>query len=241
VITTAQDMARWLIVQSDGGRTADGTRLVSRQSVTAMHTSSDPRWTYGMGWDTADGHVRHSGIWFTYSAGALLTPSGYGIAVMTNSGVALGNEGTSELEDGIATLLAGGTPAARLPLRLIIELVLAGLTLLSLVLGVLALRRSGRWARRFGTRPAWHLALRLLPRAIPAVVLAMLPDLAGFIGGGRDITYFQLGYYSVALVAWVLVSSTLNLAVAAARIVALVRLRRSAGETRTGLLPAAAR
>jgi hypothetical protein len=49
------------------------------------------------GLDTDGKRVRHSGIWFTYSAGVLMLPSGYGIAVMTNSGVALGNEGTSQL------------------------------------------------------------------------------------------------------------------------------------------------
>lgn len=221
VITTAGDMARWLIVQSGG------SRLVSPEGVKAMHTSSDRRWTYGMGWDTDGKRVRHSGIWFTYSAGVLLLPSGYGIAVMTNSGVALGNEGTSQLEDGIATLLDGGTPPSGSSVRLIIDLVLAGLTLLSLTLGVRGLMRSRAWARRVDGRPAWRLAVRLLPRVIPMVVLVTLPDLLGLlVGGGRDITYIQLCYYSVALVIWVLLMSVLNLAVAATRVVALTRLRR---------------
>lgn len=220
VITTAQDMARWLIVQSGG------TRLVSPESLKAMHTSSDRRWTYGMGWDTDGERVRHSGIWFTYSAGVLLLPSGYGIAVMTNSGVALGNEGTSQLEDGIATLLEGGTPPSASSPRLIIDLVLAGLTLLTLALGIRALARSRTWARRVAGRPAWRLAVRLLPRLIPLVVLVTLPDLAGLLGGGRDITYVQLCYYSVALVTWVLAMTALNLAVAATRVVTLTRLRR---------------
>jgi len=228
VVTTAEDMARWLVVQSNGGRTAESTRLVSSESVAAMHQSPDPRWTYGMGWDTsADGRVRHSGIWFTYTAGALLLPSGYGIAVMTNSGAALGNEGTQQLEDGLATLLAGGTPSAGSSLRLVIDLVLAGLALLSLALGVRGLRRGHVWAQRFGSRPVWRLRLRLLPRLIPLAILVMLPDLLGsLVGGGRDITYLQLVYYSVALVVWVLVSSMMNVGVVITRVVALTRLRR---------------
>ncbi|WP_433260337.1 serine hydrolase domain-containing protein [Actinosynnema sp. CS-041913] len=230
VLTTAEDMARWLVVQSTGGRAADGVRLVSPEGITAMHTPSDPRWTYGMGWDTgSDGKVRHGGIWFTYSAGALLLPSGHGIAVMTNSGVGLGNEGTGRLEEGIAALLTGGSPDSGSPTRLIIDLVLAGLTLLSLALGVRNLRRSRVWAKRFATRPVWRVALRLLPRAVPAAVLIPLPDLLGLlVGGGRDLTFVQLGYYSVALVSWLLVASALNLAVAATRIVSLARLRRPA-------------
>jgi hypothetical protein len=83
--------------------------------------------------------------------------------------------------------------------------------------------RSRAWARRVGDRPVWRLVVRLLPRLIPAVVLVALPDLLGLlVGGGRDITYVQLCYYSVALVAWALVMSVLNLAVAAARVVALL-------------------
>jgi CubicO group peptidase (beta-lactamase class C family) len=230
VITTAEDMAQWLIAQTDGGETASGTRLVSPQNVAAMHTSSDPRWTYGMGWDTdSDGRTRHSGIWFTYTAGQLLLPSGYGIAVLSNSGIGLGNEGTGPLEDGLAALIAGGTPSAGAPMRLIIDLVLAGLTVVSLALGVRNLRRGQVWARRSIARPVWRPVLRLLPRFILLTVLVLLPDLLGLlIGGGRDINRSQLTDYSLALVIWTLVASTTNIAVVTTRAVALVRLRRSA-------------
>lgn len=217
VITTAADMARWLVVQSNGAG------LVSPASIAAMHTSSDPRWTYGMGWDTsADGKVRHGGIWFTFTAGELLLPSGYGIAVLANSGVALGNDGTAELEDGVATLLSGGTPSTGAPTRLIIDLALAALTLLSLALGIRGFRRRHVWARRFAARPAWQPALWLLPRLIPPAVLLWLPDLLSLlVGGGRDLTYGELVYYSLALVMWILVTSLTNLGVVAARILAL--------------------
>jgi CubicO group peptidase (beta-lactamase class C family) len=231
VITTAGDMAHWLIAQTNGGETASGTRLVSPESVTAMHTSPDPRWTYGMGWDTSpDGRVRHSGIWFTYTAGQLLLPSGYGIAVLANSGVALGNEGTGALEDGLATLVAGGTPSAGDPTRLIIDLALAALALVSLALGIRTLRRGRVWAQRSSSGPLWRPVLWLVPRFLPLTVLVLLPELIGLlVGGGRDITFGQLAYYSPALVLWALVASATNLAVVTTRAVALVRLRGWAG------------
>lgn len=229
VISTARDMARWLVVQSNGGVSADGTRLVSAESITAMHSTSDSRSSYALGWETEpDGWVRHSGIWFTHTAGELLTPSGYGIAVMTNSGVALGNEGTAGLEDGLATLLEGGDPEVGSPMRLILDLALAGLTLLSLALGIRGLRGGRRWARRHGARPAWQLVARSLPRLVPLAILVTLPDLvASFIAGGRDLTYLQFACYSTALVVWVLVSSLLNLGVVATRVLAITALRRS--------------
>lgn len=217
VITTAEDMARWLVVQSTGGRGP-----VSPGGVEAMHTPSDPRWTYGMGWETRGGRVRHSGIWFTDTAGQLLLPSGYGIAVLANSGVAPGNEGTGQLEDGLAAIVeAGAAPTASSP-RLLIDLVLAARTALSLVLGVRALRRTRAWVRRSGHRP-----LRLAPRLVPLAVLVALPDLLGLlVGGGRDLTHVQLACYSVALVVWALVPSALNAAVLATRLVAPRRAAR---------------
>lgn len=224
VVTTAEDMARWLVVQSNGGRTAEGVRLVSAEGVEAMHTAADPRWTYGMGWDTYGGRVRHGGIWFTYAAGQVLLPSGYGIAVMANSGVALGNEGTGGLEDGLAVLLEGGVPETRS--RWAVDLVLAALTASSAVLGARALRRTAAWAPR---RPWWRQALRQAHRLVPIAALVALPDLAGLLyPGGRDITHAQLAHYSPALVAWLVVASAVNAAVLVTRAVALVRLRRVA-------------
>ncbi|WP_248961982.1 serine hydrolase domain-containing protein [Sphaerisporangium perillae] len=231
VITTAADMAKWLIVQSGGGLAANGRRLVSTASVTAMHTSTDRRWTYGMGWDTDQkGRVHHGGIWFTYTAEQLLLPGGYGIAVIGNSGIGLGNEGIGALADELAVLVTGGEPSTGAPVRLIVDLTLAGLTLLSLFLGVRNLRRTRAWADRRAARPSWRLVLRLLPRLIPLALLVTLPDLLGrLVGGGRDITFIQLCYYSAALVTWTAVAAVLNVSVLISRVVALARLRRPAG------------
>ncbi|MEU3641962.1 serine hydrolase domain-containing protein [Lentzea sp. NPDC034063] len=184
VITTAADMAKWLSAQK---------KLAPKD---------------GMGWEAdQQGRLRHSGIWFTGTAGQLLTSSGYGIAVMANSGITLGNEGTYGLENGIADVLEGRTPPEPESYRLLTDLVLAALTLLSVGLGIRALRRP----RRF------HKAWQVL-RFVPLAVLLALPTLLGLLyGGGRDITFFQLAHYSLPLVVWLGVSSVMNLSVAVAR------------------------
>jgi CubicO group peptidase (beta-lactamase class C family) len=184
VVSTAADMAKWLAAQPKLG----------------------PR--DGMGWKAdAEGRLRHSGIWFTGTAGQLLTSSGYGIAVMANSGVTLGNEGTHALENAIADVLDGEEPPAPESYRLLVDLVLAGLTLLSAGLGIRALRRP----RRF------HKAFQVF-RFVPLGVLLALPVLLGLLyGGGRDITFLQLAHYSLPLVVWLGVSSTMNLALAVVR------------------------
>lgn len=183
VITTAADMAKWLAAQP---------KLAPRD---------------GMGWQAdSQGRLRHSGIWFTATAGQLLTSSGYGIAVMSNSGVTLGNEGTYLLENGIADVLDGKAPAES-SYRLLIDLVLAGLTLLSLALGVRALRRPRKLHK------AWQVL-----RFVPLGVLLALPTLIGLLyGGGRDITFYQLMHYSLPLVVWLGVSSAVNISVAVVR------------------------
>lgn len=184
VITTAADMAKWLAAQQ---------KLAPQD---------------GMGWEAdQQGRLRHSGIWFTGTAGQLLTASGYGIAVMANSGITLGNEGTYGLENGIADVVEGRTPPEPESYRLLTDLVLAALTLLSVGLGIRALRRP----RRF------HKAWQVL-RFVPLGILLALPTLLGLLyGGGRDITFFQLAHYSLPLVVWLGVSSVMNLSVAVAR------------------------
>lgn len=231
VITTARDMAQWLVLQNNAGRAADGTRLISAESVTAMHTSSDERWRYAMGWSTdSDGWVDHNGIWFTYSASQLLLPSGHGIAVIGNSGLGLANESTGPLADALAALVTGDEIPSPAPIRLVTDLVLAGLAALSIALGLRNLLRTSRWATRVTGRPAWRLGLRLVPRLVPLALLVSLPDLLGLlVGGGRDITFSQLCYASPALVAWATVAASLNVSVLAVRVVALVRLHRPAG------------
>lgn len=230
LITTAEDMAKWLILHNNGGRAADGTRLVSAESLAAMHRPTDPGSRYGLGWQLdQQGRVGHTGIWFTYTANQLLLPSGYGIAVLSNSGIGPGNEGTAGLTDGLATILAGGTPEIGAPVRLVIDLVLGALTLLSLALGLRTVRRAPGWAARLADRPGWQPALRLLPRLVPLGLLAGLPALLGWVvGGGRDLTHAQLAHYSVALTLWSVVASLMGVSVLLARAHALLRLRRAA-------------
>ena len=182
VISTAADMAKWLAAQP---------KLAPQD---------------GMGWRAdQQGQLRHNGIWFTATAGQLLTSSGYGIAVMSNSDLTLGNEGTYALENGIADVLDGKTPAES-SYRLWIDLVLGALTLLSMGLGVRALRRPRKLHK------AWQVL-----RFVPLGVLLALPTLLGLLYSGRDITFFQLAHYSLPLVVWLGVSSAMNIGVAVVR------------------------
>jgi len=230
LITNADDMAQWLIMQSNGGRAANGERLVTPASIQAMHSSSDPRWSYGLGWSQdQQGRWGHSGVWFTYTAFQMLLPSGYGIAVMSNSGLGLGNESPYSLADGLAKIIEGGQPHQIAATRLYIDLTLGAFTLLSVGLGIRTIRRARSWAEKVNGGRSWKAVLRLLPRFIPVVVLIALPRLLGLLyGGGRDVTFGQLLYFSPALMTWSGVASALGLIVVGVRVRAIRQVQRAA-------------
>jgi len=225
VVSTAGDMARWLVVQNNHGIAPGGTPLVTAASVTAMHAAPGGPRTYGMGWNTApDGRLWHDGIWFTYTASELLLPSGYGVAILGNSGVGIGNEGTGALAEAIGELMSGGRPGAPTPVRPIVDLVLAALTLLSVALGVRNLRRTERWTGRARRWPVWQTVLRSVPRLVPVGLLLALPQLLGLLyAGGRDLTFGQLCYVAPAMVAWAGVAAAMNVSVLGARVSTILR------------------
>ncbi len=230
LVTNADDMAQWLIAQSNGGLAANGERLVTPASIEAMHSSWEPGASYGMGWSQDEkGRWGHSGVWFTYTAYQMLLPSGYGIAVMSNSGLGLGNEGPYSLADGLATIVEGGQPKQIGATRLHIDLALGAFTLLSIGLGIRTIRRARSWAEKVTGGRTWKAVLRLLPRFIPLVVLMAMPRLLGQLyGGGRDVTFGQLLYFAPSLMIWSGVASAIGLIVVGVRVRAIRQVQRAA-------------
>ncbi|MFI9510065.1 serine hydrolase domain-containing protein [Nocardia sp. NPDC052566] len=230
VLSTAADLAKWLVVQNNGGATPEGRRIVSAEAVALMHTPAEPD-DYGMGWrreQTGGGPVRisHKGDWFTYTAEQTLLPeSGYGIAVIANTGLALEDD-PAVIGRGLVALSEGATPQIRYPIGVYADWALAVATLGTLGVGVLALVRSRRWAdRRYGRRYRL-IALRQLPYLAPIPILVLLPHLAGLVFAGRSGTFTQVTYVWPALVIWLLVAALSGTTVLATRGIRLARLHR---------------
>lgn len=219
LITTADDMAKWLVMQTNEGIAADGVRLATPESVNLMRSTPDDQ-PYGLGWDQDQkGRWGHSGVWFTYTAYQMLLPSGYGIAILSNSGLGLGNESPYLLADGVAEILKGAEPQQIAATRFYIDLALAAVTLLSIGFGVCTIRRAGAWATKNTHRRWWTTVLRLAAGFVPLLLLIMLPRLLGsWIGGGRDLTHEQLLLYSPALVIWFGVATTIGVVIVAVRL-----------------------
>ncbi|HEU4455456.1 MAG TPA: serine hydrolase domain-containing protein [Longimicrobium sp.] len=231
VVSTARDMATWLRVNLDGGVAPNGRRVISAESLRAMHAPSAPGEDYGFGWETDrldDGSTRveHGGLLFTFSANQQLYPAaGIGIAVLFNSATPTGAEQMSFI-DGVEALARGREPEMGSPVSRIVDGVIALLTVISLLLGIRRARRAREWARRWAARPGWARTLRLIAGSIPAVICLFLPTLAGLLLGGRDVTWTSAVFAWPALVVWSAVAAASALTVLAFRLLRLREERR---------------
>jgi CubicO group peptidase (beta-lactamase class C family) len=226
VVTTAEDLAQWLIVQSRGGVAANGARLVSTRSVDAMH-----REHLGWGPGPEPGAFAHGGWLFTFTAQqVLLPPTGYGLAVVTNRGVSLGPDDSVEIMRALVGMTHGAMPDLGAPVGRIVDLVLLVLTLAVAALAVRGLRRADAWSRRRRDRPTALVALALLPWAIPTAALAGLRRILGIVFGGRDGTWLQVLYVAPSFVVWLAVSASCGLAIILLRTANVWHLRRLPGD-----------
>jgi CubicO group peptidase (beta-lactamase class C family) len=184
VISSARDMATWLIVQNQGGA-FQGRSLLSPQGIQLLHTP--PRGidtAYAMGWTRQPGSppvIEHSGVLSTFYAQQALLPSGrYGIVVLANaySGLA---DFTGLLQGLIALAAADGTPRAGFGARRI-GIALIGVAALIVAVGAWRLRRLRGWAERQAGRP-WRAALGVAGPFTPAAVTLLVPTLVARFSG----------------------------------------------------------
>ena len=232
VVTTAADLARWLVVQGNDGLSEDGIRVLSPESTVDMHTGRPPT-GYALGWDTSGPlasptTVEHSGTVLTFSAMQAVVPeSRYGVAIAFNaSSPTLGPE--TAILHGVLDILEGKTddpPGFAYPQRTL-DAVLGVLAVTSLALGASGVARARRWARRRVTSRVRTIA-GLLPLLAIVGLVAMFPTLLGSLLGGREVTWTTAAYGWPALVLLVLSLLLVSVSTAAARTWHLWRHRRS--------------
>ncbi|MEU8274752.1 serine hydrolase domain-containing protein [Microbispora bryophytorum] len=227
VVSTADDLAKWLITQNGHGDVLPRDLVRATQTPSGVDGS-----TYGMGWSaerTAGGApmLRHTGWLLTHnSAQTLLLGSGWGIAVVTNTGMISGDDALI-ISDGLVDLIEGRPDAGAAPFTMKTDPWLGGLSLLNLAFGVTGVLRSRRWAGRRAQRRAWRMIARLVPYALPVAFYLGLAELAGLLLN-RVGTLDQLTYVWLALYIWAATGALAAVAVVAARLVQAVRLRRRA-------------
>jgi hypothetical protein len=234
-------MADWLVVHANDGRAADGARLVSEGGVTEMHTGRAPI-GYALDWDTkgpvdAPTRVEHSGNLLTYSAfQAALPDSGYGVALLFNSGSAFlldqsaTFEGVLDVVEGADVITRGPRLSTTTP-----DAALASSTVVVLLLGTRGILTSRRWAARHGPSGA-RAMLRMVPLLGVVGLVAAFPCHAQLLYSSRDVTWLGAAYGWPALVVFVATSLVAATATVMARVLQFGRHRPTglgAGENRT--------
>lgn len=228
VVSTADDLAKWLIAQNGGGRVFPSATVKTAQTPSGVDGS-----TYGMGWyagKSAGGapELQHTGWLLTHnSAQTLLPTSRYGIAVVTNTGMISGDDAVL-ITDGLIDILEGRPDAQAVPFTTTADPWLAGLTLLNLALGAWGGYRARRWARRRAGRALWRALVRLIPYVLPIVFFFGLTDLFGLLLN-RVGTLEQGTYVWLALYVWAATGALAAAAVIVSRLVRTVRARRTPG------------
>lgn len=211
VLSSANDLARWLIAQNSGG-------ILSPASVKAMRTPSAQNPDYALGWEldrTAGGVpvVRHGGDLFTSTAQQLLMPeSGYGVAVMANTGMAFAD--SAALMDGLLALIEGRQPDAPTSPFLATDLVFTLLTLATAALAVRGIARSRRWAARRTGRQRW----RLLPYLLPLILCTAITPVFRVLARGSDISWIQVAYLYPTFMIWLVTAAAAGTALVVARL-----------------------
>ncbi|GII61101.1 serine hydrolase [Sphaerisporangium krabiense] len=212
VLSTASDMARWLIAQQAGP--------LSPRGVAEMRTPSRSNPDYALGWmigRTRHGArvLEHGGDLFTSTAHQLLMPeSGYGVAVMANTGMAYAD--AHILMDGLVALIEGDAPPVPSSSPyLLTDVFFVLLTLVTVALAARGTARARRWAAR---RAGWR-RWPILPYLAPLAVCATLVPLHRVLARGRDATWVQLAYLYPSFMVW------LATAAAACLVLVLARLR----------------
>lgn len=214
IVSTTEDMARWLVMQQSRGRTPSGEQLVSPRSVAATHHPQRNADGYGLGWyhaESAEGppvRTSHTGAGASFGAYQGLFPdSGYGVVVLVNYGAALtapdpgvlGQNLLAHIDPDIPPLSDSSLPTPQT------DLILTGLVILTMVLGVLGVAHARRWARRRARRSRIITALRLVPLLAVIAVVLSVPALQ-LATTGRVAPYELLFYTMPVAVIWLLLA-----------------------------------
>jgi CubicO group peptidase (beta-lactamase class C family) len=229
IISSAEDMAHYLIAQQNEGRYGD-VQILSPQGIAETHSPAVNATTggvamgdYGMGWFITPAgqgsRIWHDGFapdYFSYMA--LLPDQNKGMVLLVNANQMMTNFSLLEVAGGAASLLAGvqpdSIPWAVVPWSLRLFLIIPALQ----VLGVFfTLRAVRRWRKEVRCRPGpirkWvsHIVLPVILNLV--LVVCALALLAGGVLRFMllympDLSWLALICGSFSLV-WIFVRTTL--------------------------------
>jgi hypothetical protein len=224
-ISTAEDMAHWLMLQLNGGKYG-GVQLLSAEGIRAMHAApAGTDSTYGMGW-VVDGHkISHNGLLWTYYANQVLIPeSGIGVVVLFNSGLNMLVD-YSSFTAGITDILDGKMPEKSFFSGQNLEIIIALLTFVTVGIGIRSFLRLDQWEEKYRKRAKWLTWFYTLLAFVPLVLLISLPEILSFITGRRVLNWERIFLIMPSVCIWLILGSLFNVVNVIRRVSRMYRVK----------------
>ncbi len=188
LISSAEDMTRYLIAQLNGG-VYGNHQLLSPQGIATLHTPGtkmSPLSSYGMGWviqgQPGATEIWHNGDVSNFHSNLLLLPDQQiGIVILTNVGRAYNNMAINIPIEGVAAILRGEglTASTNPPVTIIPQLLLLATLFVPILWIVGSYLSIRRWRQRgelppHGIKRFWRLYLPLVIDLCPLALAWLL-------------------------------------------------------------------
>ena len=229
MITTAEDMANFLMAQINNTR-SDGSPMLASQWLAEMRTPpAGIDSEYGMGWISAEnGNILvHGGaIEYFHAFVAMRLDEKTGFAILCNQDSMLSLLTDAEvMQDGLMKMMMGETPQ-RTTYGWVGWALLA-LAALDLLNHLRLFKMLPRWVEKTARQPrAWLWIKVMLGILIPLIILFGIPLLVKSMEGGSP-TWVEGFSLLPDLVAWLLTGMCLNLFRSLLHVFSLVRAQHS--------------
>jgi len=227
IVSTAEDMANYLIFQSNSGQFKE-TTLLSESSVGLMHTPPKTIGSsYGMGWvkgsDNGEPVIEHGGVLSTFSTDVVLLPKEkYGIALLYNIYASPLIPALPQIKTGLIQLLKDGQPAAGGFSITLWGIAIALLMFIGVMLAIRSLLYLPQWRQAIRRIPLWRVWLGIGCTFLPAFFLLVLPWLFALVSD-RFFGYVVLFRSMLDLMLWLSVCAVLGVVNGIARLILLAR------------------
>jgi CubicO group peptidase (beta-lactamase class C family) len=228
IVSTAEDLANYLIFQINSGQFED-TKLLSESSVALMHTPPKTIGSsYGMGWvkgsENGEPTIEHSGNLSTFYTDVVLLPKEkYGIALLYNINASpLMSMAFPQIKIGLIQLLKDGQPATGGFSITLWGIAIALLMFIGVMLAIRSLLYLPQWRQAIRRIPLWRVWLGIGCTFLPAFFLLVLPWLFALVSE-RFFGYVVLFRSMLHLMLWLSVCAVLGVVNGIARLILLAR------------------
>jgi CubicO group peptidase (beta-lactamase class C family) len=225
MISTVNDMGRWMMMNLNGGN-YKGRQLLSPEGIAKMQTPY-PGGQYAMGWIKSDDNViRHTGIlWTSQADEMLIKDKGYGVVVLFNSGLSAFQD-YNAFGRGIYEILNGETPEVSAFATIAYDILVGLLAIMAILISVRRLTRTKKWENNYRSRPKVQSWTWIIARLMPLALLLSIPSIGTYMSG-RVLSWERIILAMPSIFILLSIVAALNLVIVVVR---LVKLRGISGK-----------